>query len=305
MTCVRNIFFFCRLLAVLCLPTLGLFCPPASAESLKGENEATAAARRAETAPLPGVETAQAEAAPVPEKKRFLMEAYTNREFISDSYGNWDSAGIRLTRNGDGNAWYIEANGYNRKKGDGAAPQVVGGLYYDWTPRFYTFTSVSTGGDVDYLPRFRADQDFNFKFGEEKQLVWVLGGSYIDYHTGSSDNIYSTGLNYYLPGWVLGYRFFYNISNPGALESTSHSVSIDQGYWYNYMNTLVVSWGNQAYMATYLDSPEAVRRDSVSVLLRHRHWISDDWGLWVQGGAVKVQDSYDGANLGTGVFVYF
>ncbi len=148
---------------------------------------------------------------------------------------------------------------------------------------------MSTGGDVDYLPRFRADQDFNFTFGEEKQLVWVLGGSYIDYHTGSSDNIYSTGLNYYLPGWVLGYRFFYNISNPGALESTSHSVSIDQGYWYSYMNTQVVSWGNQAYMATYLDSPEAVRRDSVSVLLRHRHWISDDWASGCRAGPSRCR----------------
>jgi YaiO family outer membrane protein len=245
------------------------------------------------------------EPAPVKERKRYMMEIYANREFIDHSFGDWDSGGMRLTRSGDGNSWYVEANGYNRKKGDGGAPQMVGGVYKDWTDWLYTFTSMSTADDVDYLPSFRVDQDFNFKLGEKKAWIWTVGATYIDYHTGSSDTIYSTGLSWYLPGWVLGYRFFYNISDPGSYTSSSHSVSIDQGYWYRYMNTLIVSWGNQAYMATYLDSPASVQRDSQSVLLRHRHWIADDWGLWVQGGVLRVSNAYDGTSLGAGVFFYF
>ena len=278
-----------RVFFMLCL-VLAAF--PARAESLKGEGETTAAAR-------------QSQEEPAKEKKRFMVEFYTNREFISDGFGKWDSGGMRLTRNGDGNAWYVELNAYNRERGDGAAGQVVGGVYKDWAPRFYTFTSMSTAGDVDYLPRFRVDQDFNFKLLEDKSLVWVLGGTYIDYHTGSSDTILSSGLNWYLPGWLLGYRYFFNISNPGRLTSSSHSVSIDQGYWYRYMNTLVVSWGNQAYLATYIDSPTTVRRDSVSALLRHRHWVNEDWGFWVQGGALHVENAYNGTSLGLGLFFYF
>ena len=106
---------------------LGLFLglslvsgPSARAESLKGENESTANIRQT------GDVEVQA-----PEKKRYLIEFYANREFISDGFGNWDSGGMRLTRSGEGHAWYMELNAYNRKDGDGSAGQIVAGLYKD------------------------------------------------------------------------------------------------------------------------------------------------------------------------------
>ena len=260
------------------------------AQTLKGEAEATEA-RRVQ--------------APADEKKRNLVEFYGNREAITDGNGNWDSGGMRYTRIGDGYSAYFELNGYNRTKGDGGSQQIVGGLYKDWTDRIYTYTSMSKGTNVDYLPKFRADHDFNFKVDPEKKWVWTLGATYIDYYTPNSDTIYSTGVTHYRDGLVLSYRFFYNISDPGSLTSHSQSASVDQGYWYKYLNTLIYSWGNQAYMATYLDSPEAVQRKSKSILYRHRHWIRDDWGVWVQAGVLKVDGAYDGKSGGAGLFFYF
>ena len=267
---------------------------PVAAESLKGETEGTANIRQT------GDVEVQA-----PEKKNYLIEFYANREFISEAFGDWDSGGMRLTRSGEGHAWYMELNAYNRKDGDGSAGQIVGGLYKDWTDWLYTFTSMSSGTNVDYLPRFRVDQDFNFKLTEQRNIVWTLGGTFISYYNNSSDTILSTALNYYLPGWIFGFRYFYNISNPGALKSSSYSASVDQGYWGRYMNTVIVSWGKQAYYATYLDSPAEVKRDSRAVLLRHRNWIGEDWGLWVQGGILSIVNGYHGTSLGTGLFFYF
>ncbi len=277
----------------LALSSLAIVLQPSlcHAQTLKGEAEATEARR---------VQTPSDD-----EKKRNLIEFYGNREAITDGNGNWDSGGMRYTRIGDGYSAYFELNGYNRKKGDGGAEQIVGGLYKDWTERLYTYTSLSKGTNVDYLPKFRADHDFNYKFDEEKKWVWTLGATYIDYYTPNSDTIYSTGFTHYGDGLILSYRYFHNISNPGSLKSHSQSVSADQGYWYKYLNTIIYSWGNQAYMATYLDSPESVQRTSKSILLRHRHWVRDDWGFWLQAGAVRVDGAYDGKSGGAGLFFYF
>ena len=315
------------------------------AESLRGEGEATAARRSAalnqsgvpgapgapgEPGPpgepgapgppgvpgepgapgspgAPGEPTASAVdlSIPVVQRKKNLVEVYTNREFITKNFGNWDSGGVRHTHSEDGYSWYVELNGYNRAKGDGTAAQIVGGVYKDWTPWFYSFTSVSTASNVDFLPKIRGDLDLNFKLGESKRWIWTVGGTYVNYYTPNQDTIYSSGLAYYYPGIVLSYRYYYNISDPGGVTSSSHSVSIDQGYWYNYMNTLVLSGGNQAYMATYIDDPTEVRRDSWSVLFRHRHWITEDWGLWGQVGALSVENSYNGTSLGVGLFFYY
>ena len=164
---------------------------------------------------------------------------------------------------------------------------------------------MSGATNVDYVPKFRIDHDFNFKLGEKKNWVWTLGFTYIDYFTPNTDTIYSTALTWYGQGIIAVYRFFYNISDPGGLSSTSHSFSIDQGYWYKYMNTLIVSWGNQAYMAMYLDNPSAVARDSWSVLLRHRRWLKEDRGFWVQMGALGIRDGYNGFSFGLGWFYYY
>ncbi len=271
--------------------SLALLCSVCEAQTLKGEVEATEARRLNADSPS--------------EKKRNLVEFYGNREAITAGNGNWDSGGMRYTRTEDGYSGYFELNGYNRSKGDGSGGQIVGGLYKDWSDSLYTYSSMSTATNVDYLPRFRIDQDFNFKLGQEKNWVWTLGATYIDYHTPNSDTILSSGITRYSDGLILSYRFFYNISNPGSLYSHSQSISADQGYWYRYLNTFIFSWGNQAYLATYLDSPESVNRNSNSFLYRHRHWVRDDWGFWIQVGVLDVSDSYSGKSAGAGLFFYF
>lgn len=231
---------------------------------------------------------------------RNTIEIYGDRNSINHGFGDWDSFGMRYTRQETGYSYLFELNGYNRS--EGLAGQLLAALYKDWGPSFYTFTSISGATNVTYVPRFRIDQDFNFKLGEKKDWVWVVGASYINYHTDAQDTIFSTGITRYLPGWMFTYRFFYNISDPGAVDSTSHLFSVDQGTWYKYMNTLTYSFGNQAFLATYFDSPSVVDRNSWSLLFRHRHWLTKDRGFWIQVGALGVENGYDGFNVGCGLF---
>ncbi len=238
-------------------------------------------------------------------KKSNTIEFGGNMDFVSNGFGRWDAARVRYTRANDKYTWFIEANGYDRSESGGAAFAPVAGIYVDWNKNWYTFTSLSTSTNSDYTPVIRADQDVNYKFGKTRQWVAVLGGTYIDYYTPQSAVIASAGMSYYGKGFMISSRFFYNISYPGALSSVSGLLSVDQGHWYRYMNTLSISGGKQAYMATYLESPEAINRNSITVFFRHRHWIGKTWGFWGQISYSKVFDAYDAPGAGIGLFVHF
>ncbi len=227
-------------------------------------------------------------------------------DFVSDGFGRWDGVRLRYTRTNKKHTWFLEANGYNRdESGGGEAFVGVGGLYIDWAKRIYTFSSISAGTDTWYSPKIRIDQDFNFKLGKSQQWVWVLGGTYVNYYSPQSVAIASTGMTYYMKGVILSYRFFYNIAYPGSLKSASNQLSADQGYWYKYMNTLTISGGKQAYMATYMDSPEAIDRNSLSVSFKSRYWVKKSWGFWGQASFTSVFDAYNVFGVGAGLFANF
>ena len=67
----------------------------------------------------------------------------------------------------------LGSSGYLQDEGNGLLAKI--GLYQDWLPNVYTFTSVTTGTNTPYLPRFRFDHDFYLKVGESKQWVIPLG----------------------------------------------------------------------------------------------------------------------------------
>lgn len=236
--------------------------------------------------------------------RKNMVEFGGAMDFVSGNLGHWDAGRVKYTRTADKYTWFLEANVYNRSKSGGSAVAPVAGLYVDWRENCYTFTSLSTSTDTWYTPKFRIDQDVNCKFGDKRQYVGVLGVSYIDYHTPQSTFITSAGAVYYGSGFIVSYRLFYNICYPGALHSTAHILGLDQGHWYKYMNTFVVSGGKQAYMATYLESPEAINRNSVSVYAKHRYWFNNRWGYWAQVGYTNVTSAYHSIGFNVGLFCH-
>jgi YaiO family outer membrane protein len=227
-------------------------------------------------------------------------------EYLSphDPYGNWETFIAAFYRKERPDfTWFAEMSVYTRPEGDGVLGAL--GAYKDWTPFLYTYTALSTGTNTVYLPQVRIDQDFNIKFGPEKKFVWVIGGTYIKYHTDQAEYILSTGLTVYLDKWVAEYRLFRNLSSPGWIESFSQLFSLAYGQEGWQWTTAICSYGKQAYFATELATPQAVEDNSLLLALRHRHWLAKNYGVFGEISYFDLQGSYQKGGLLLGVFREF
>ena len=246
--------------------------------------------------PLP---PGQGEAQGTENRNRLDFNFSFERLLPNESYGDWKSVSLGFFRreNPDLN-WYTQVAGFDRQEGQ--AGYVSAGVTKNWTPWFYTFTAVGGGTRTSFLPNFRVDHDFNFKFGPARRLVGIAGGSYIDYWDEHSDFLLSAGLMAYVERWVFLYRLFHNESNPGSEGSFSHLGSIGYGQEGRHWTFLNFSFGKQAYLATNLATPEAMRFNSTYVSLMHRHWLGPNWGVLGDVSAFWLRDAYDkyGGSLG-------
>ena len=189
--------------------------------------------------------------------KRNRIELDLGYDYLSDHYGNWENSRLMYLRRGLTFVYFFELGTFFRKEGNGV--QLVGGIYKDWNLWLYTYTAAAAGTNSDYLPHYRFDHDFNFKFGKKRNYVFTVGGTYVDYHVNHRDLILSAGLAGYFNKWILEYRIFRKLSNPGNVVSFSNTFGVTYGSEGTHWRSLLFSFGNQAYYSTELASPEKVR----------------------------------------------
>lgn len=240
-----------------------------------------------------------------PEKTRRL-EANISYEYLSpnDIYGSWKTLSLGFYDKPQTDVTYfLQLGAFARKDGEALLGTV--GIYKDWSSRLYTYSALSAGTSSDYLPRIRIDHDFNLKLGAMKNIVWTAGASYIRYFDVHRDLIISTGITLYQDRWIVTYRIFRNESDPGSAVSYSQLISAGYGREGWQWTFLDLSFGKQAYFATYLASPEEVRRNSVHTSLKHRHWIGKDFGIFGDLSYFNLRDGYDKYGLSLGIFREF
>jgi YaiO family outer membrane protein len=240
------------------------------------------------------------------ETKRHRLEGYYSYEHLTphDVYGSWKTLNLtyydQLKKD---LTYFVSLAAFSRNEGDAALGNI--GMYKDWGSRLYTFTSLSTGTNSEYLPQFRIDHDFNTKIGPSKNIVWTLGLSYIDYYDVHKDTILSTGIIWYLKNWILNYRVFRNNSDPGDVISYSQLISAGygrEGWQWTYLN---LSYGKQAYYATQLVNPQQVSQRSLYVDLKHRRWIGKGYGIFIDTSYFKLKDGYEKYSFAPGIFKEF
>ncbi len=100
--------------------------------------------------------------------RRNRMELDLGYASLSDQLGSWRNARVMYLRRELTFTYFFELNNFLRKQGDGV--QLSGGVTKDWKPWFYTHSALAAGTNSDYLPLFRFDQDFNFKFGPKEKF---------------------------------------------------------------------------------------------------------------------------------------
>ena len=237
--------------------------------------------------------------------KKNRIEANVSYEYLtpSDAYEPRTGLNLRFYRKETETFTYFFELATSLRETNGVL--FTTGAYKDWTDSFFTYSSLSTGSHTDYLPQIRLDQDFNFKIGKEKNLVWVLGTSYIDYFDEHKDLIISTGLTAYLKKWILSYRIFRNKSDPGDVISFSHTVSAGYGEEGKQWVYLTFSTGRESYLATYLATPEEVDHSAYGITLNLRRWLRPFSGILLDISYFKLGDEYNKYGLAAGMFHEF
>lgn len=234
------------------------------------------------------------------------LEANLLHENLSphDIYGSWTNILLSYyAKPKRGLTWFFQLGGFHRNAGD--ALLGVGGAYKDWGDRLYTYTALAVGSNSAYLPQVRFDNDANIKFGDKRNFVWTLGVTYVNYHNNHEDLILSSGATLYMPNLITTYRIFRNKSDPGNITSFSHLIDLAYGKEGSQWSNLIFSFGNQAYLADYLAKPEEVNQNSVYVVLKHRRWIKEGWGILGDLSYFKLEDGYKKFGLSLGFFKEF
>jgi len=249
-----------------------------------------------------------ADCAPAQEegKKSRSIEASFSFENLSPdtTYGNWYTFNASYyTKTSPDFTYFLQSSLYSRAEGKGATGTI--GAYKDWIDRLYTYSSITAGSHSDYLPEFRVDHDFNFKAGKNKNYVLTAGITCIDYFDDHKDLIISGGPTVYSGRFISQYRLFHNESNPGSIGSFSHLISIgygEEGQQWTYLN---FSFGKQAYLATYLTTPEAVNQNSTYAVLKHRFWLDKNYGFFGEASYFKLENGYKKSGISCGMFYGF
>lgn len=222
----------------------------------------------------------------------------------NDIYGVWKSLNLSYYQRYSKDLTLVyQAGLFGRDEGDAALFAL--GAYKDWTPTLYTFSQVTVGTDSEYLPKYRFDNDFYFKFGDHLQWVGIVGLTYIDYHDVHSDFIPSLGLTYYAPRYNITYRFFSNISDPGNVYSATHLLSAGYGAEKEYWTYLDISYGNQAYNSVLDSGFSYFDEDGLNIELKHRHWLMENTGIFGSLGFFQLDNGYDKYLFRIGYFKEF
>jgi YaiO family outer membrane protein len=240
------------------------------------------------------------------ESKTRRIEAAFSLDTLSprDTYGSWKSVLVSYYAHPQQDfTYFFQLGAFSRNEGDAALG--VGGLYKDWGDRIYTYTALASGTDSVYLPLFRLDNDFNFKFGQKRNIVGTLGVTFLKYHNVHKDLILSSGITAYFEGVVITYRIFRNRSDPGYIISFSHLIDAAYGREKWQMTNVTLSFGKQAYLATYLSRPEEVNQNSLYLVIKHRRWINGGLGLQGDLSYFKLEEGYTRIGFSLGVFKEF
>ncbi|WP_340690518.1 YaiO family outer membrane beta-barrel protein [Hydrogenobacter thermophilus] len=237
----------------------------------------------------------------------FRLEVGAGYEYLSPHkiYGDWKSGFLRFYhRPSNDLTYFLEADAFSRKN-LGEAALGAFGLYKDWSPWLYTYSSLSAGSSSSYLPKFRLDHEFNLKLGPQKNIVPSVGFTYIKYHDVHKDYIMYPGITYYGEGFVITYKHFFNKSQPGSVSSSTDLISLGIGQEGKSWTYLDMYYGKQAYLATYLTSPEEVRQKSLYISLKHILWIRKDFALFGGVSYFKLKDGYEKYGFQAGFFKDF
>ncbi|MDP8257130.1 MAG: YaiO family outer membrane beta-barrel protein [Candidatus Alcyoniella australis] len=226
----------------------------------------------------------------------------------NDDYGDWYSAYLTGYFRVHPRITPFAQLGMHTRELEGEAVTGTVGAYVNWFRYLSTYTALGTGTESLFTPMWRVDHDFTFILGS-LPLTFTLGAGHIQYWDDHHDWYVAAGPTLYLPYFIADYRLTRNESNPGAVESWSHGVTLGVGSEGLFWIFLGTTFAAQAYTATNVADRQEVRQDTWEINLSHSHWIGRTWGLKWQAAYLNLGDppksGYEKWTAGIGVFKEF
>lgn len=232
---------------------------------------------------------------------RYGVEGSLLVDVLTNNHGVWEGVDGKLFwRPNPRVVAYVNPMFWAR---DGEVSGMAGvGVSVEWLPIFYTTSSAYSGTNDPYNPLLRLDHDFNLKLGPEGFLVLTAGLTYLKYHVENWDIAPYLGVAAYLGRWALSYRLAFNVSNPGSRFGMNHVLTAEYGIAGAHSTYLSASYGQGGYTATYMAIPEAIYQDAVSVAVGHRHYLSNNWGLFGEFNFLWWENAYEKYGFLLGAF---
>lgn len=237
-------------------------------------------------------------------KNRFEINYSEDYLTPHESYGSWRSIDLLYRRKHSEDLKFLIHTSLSHRDGFGEGVSAGFGIFKDWTQKMYTYSSISSGTNDEYMSRISLGHSFYFKPGGGH--IIPLGFSYRESYDGDSSYSLSSGvIKYIRGGWVYEYYIKRNCSEPGSIVSFSHSAGINKGKEGDQWIRLGVSIGEWAYMATNLLLPEEIHKDSFSVSLKWTKWLGQDYGIKTGIGFFTLEDGYEKYSIDFGIFKDF
>ncbi len=234
---------------------------------------------------------------------RLDLDLTRDRLSPGDVYGNWHTATATLyVRTLPRITPFIQTGFFEREDAD------VGltlGAYADWTPRLYSYTAFTAGGDSRYLHRGRWDHAFYLNTGP---FSVVLAGGWMEDYADHRDWYVGGGPRIWRGRLIAEYRLTRTVSDPGARVGWKHLVSAGWGQEGRSWLFLNLTLGQERYTATWVTPTQPVDHDFVEFGVNYQRWLRPRLGMKLGAGWLDLGEGLDGyekLSLSVGGFVEF
>ena len=218
---------------------------------------------------------------------------------VTNDFGDWKGVGIRtVVPSGAKNIWYGELVAQEAFNDRGVWASV--GNRHFFGPDWFTFASIGGGTGDYYLPDLRADVSVGHAWLQKKNLVTILGATYVNSKDIYEDFALLGSVAAYFPGITAEAGLRINWSNPDAVQTARAWGAVTLGQERKRLIVIRAGGGEEGYQLTG-DIETQQRFRSYEASIGWRQWFEGTTGF-IAGLEVYDNPFYTRTGVTLGVF---
>jgi len=196
---------------------------------------------------------------------------------VTDDFGDWKGVALRaVVPSGRSNIWYGDLMALEAFNDRGVYASA--GNRHFFGPNWFTFASVGAGSGDFYLPDLRADAAVGHAWLEKKNLVTILGATYVNSKDIYEDFALLGSIAAYFPGVTAEVGLRINWSWPDAVQSERVWGAVTVGHERRRLVVFRGGGGSEGYQLTGTEQTRQ-RFHSYEGSASWREWLGGHGGL--------------------------